>query len=175
MAIDGNANIYITGIVAVATCSWCYQAAFTLKYDAAGIQQWVDVYSNPNGHGDAAMAIAVNNNNEVFVAGETMAPNSGLAGNYSLIKYCQSSNCSSNIDEIKNTKTELELFPNPATGCFTLNSNEELGSIIMRNCIGEIVYQTRSKNTQEQIDISKLPAGVYMIQAQNKYVKLIKE
>jgi hypothetical protein len=79
------------------------------------------------------------------------------------------------VNQLSVNKNELSVYPNPANNDVIIQSATELGAISIYNALGNIVYQTKSRNTQEQIDISKLSAGVYMIQAQNKYLKLIKE
>ncbi|MGZ3942621.1 MAG: T9SS type A sorting domain-containing protein [Bacteroidia bacterium] len=38
----------------------------------------------------------------------------------------------------------------------------------------KISIHTTSKNTEEQIDISKLPAGMYFLEVKNSRIKLIK-
>jgi hypothetical protein len=70
----------------------------------------------------------------------------------------------------------FSVYPNPNnTGCITIKSSSELGAIVIYNSLGDIVSQTKSNNTQDQVDISKLPAGIYTIQVQEKYSKLLKE
>jgi len=78
-------------------------------------------------------------------------------------------------NEIKKNLSSLKVFPNPANNLITLNPSVELNQITIYNLVGEIVLQTKSKNKQEQIDISKLSSGVYILQAQGQRVKLIKE
>ncbi len=72
-------------------------------------------------------------------------------------------------------RKQLSLFPNPATNSISINSPNELGSISIYNSLGEIVLQTKSKNKQEQIDVSRLSQGVYVVFAAGKYLKFIKE
>jgi hypothetical protein len=70
---------------------------------------------------------------------------------------------------------ELSVYPNPSTNNITIQSSTELGSITIYNSLGEIVFQLKSKNTNEQIDLSKFSSGVYTIEVQGKYLKLIRE
>jgi len=79
------------------------------------------------------------------------------------------------VEQLRIKDKELRIYPNPSTFNIIIQSSTELGAIIIYNSLGENVLQTKSKNMQEQIDVSKLPSGVYTIQAQNKYLKLIKE
>ena len=79
---------------------------------------------------------------------------------------------------IKNEMAELnqiKLTPNPVNDIVTVNSTSELSLITICNSLGEIVLQVHSKNSQEQIDVSKLTRGVYFLKTNNSYGKFIKE
>jgi hypothetical protein len=41
--------------------------------------------------------------------------------------------------------------------------------------MGGLVYQLKSKNTKEEIDLTKLPAGIYVLQVNGKTTRLVKE
>ncbi len=72
-------------------------------------------------------------------------------------------------------KNEVIIYPTPTNNYININSSSELNSIAIYNSLGEIVLQTKTKNTQEQIDVSKLPQGFYTILVQRKYLRFIKE
>ncbi len=91
---------------------------------------------------------------------------------------------SAGVKQLKNS--QLSLYPNPASNYITIQSSTEIGIIIIYNSLGEIVLQTKSiissahniSPTVEKsitIDISKLPIGIYIVQTQGRYVKMIKE
>jgi len=84
-------------------------------------------------------------------------------------------NTASGITKFRQSNEQLMVYPNPANSNITIQSNTELGSIIIYNYLGENILQTTSKNKQEQIDISKFALGIYTIQTKNNYTKLIKE
>ncbi|HXB41325.1 MAG TPA: T9SS type A sorting domain-containing protein [Bacteroidia bacterium] len=69
----------------------------------------------------------------------------------------------------------VNVYPNPSINNVIIQSSTELGSIIIFNSLGEIVFETKSKNIQEQIDLSKLSSGIYTIQVQERFSKLVKE
>jgi hypothetical protein len=75
----------------------------------------------------------------------------------------------------ENYHVQLFLFPNPAGNDFTIACEKELGMITLYNALGAVVYKQTSNNLSERIDISRLPAGMYSIQVQGKFMKLIKE
>jgi len=79
------------------------------------------------------------------------------------------------VNQVTGNHSQVTVFPNPSNNFITIQSSTELGAITIYNALGEIVLQTKSKNTQEQIDVSKLPTGIYTIKVQGGYSKLIKE
>ena len=82
MALDAAGNVYITGVsFGVGTGS----DFVTIKYDAAGIEQWVARYNGPGNGAGETNAIAVDRAGHVYVAGVT----AGLSGymEFTIIKY----------------------------------------------------------------------------------------
>ncbi len=67
------------------------------------------------------------------------------------------------------------IYPNPSNNFINIKGVSELGTISIFNSLGETVLQIKSKNLQEQIDIGKLPSGIYIVQIQDKRIRLIKE
>lgn len=81
----------------------------------------------------------------------------------------------SGIEQSAINVNQVIAYPNPVSNLLMIRSATVLGAITIYNSLGEIVLQTKSRNSQEQIDVSKLVAGIYIVQAQGKYTKLIKE
>jgi len=67
------------------------------------------------------------------------------------------------------------IYPNPANNIITVKSAATLELITIYNSLGEIIYREKINSTQQQIDLSKHPAGIYILQTQNTRIKLIKE
>lgn len=68
IAVDGMGNVYVTGTSLGSDSSYDYA---TLKYDSAGIQQWVTWYNGPGNSLDEATALAVDDSANVFIAGNS--------------------------------------------------------------------------------------------------------
>ena len=66
LALDGSGNVYVTGYSVGADTSYDYA---TIKYDAAGAEQWVARYNGPGKDDDVANAIAVDDLGFVYVTG----------------------------------------------------------------------------------------------------------
>ncbi len=69
----------------------------------------------------------------------------------------------------------IKVYPNPSSGMIFVESAKELGTVSVVNTLGQTVLQVTSKNITEQIDISKLPTGVYTMQVQGRFAKIVKE
>ncbi|MEO8665919.1 MAG: SBBP repeat-containing protein [Ignavibacteria bacterium] len=81
IAVDAAGNVYVTGgSVGFETNYYDYA---TVKYDAAGVEQWVRRYDN--GGGDIASLIAVDGSGNIFVTGYSSG--SGAGDDYLTIKY----------------------------------------------------------------------------------------
>jgi hypothetical protein len=59
---------------------------------------------------------------------------------------------------------QIELFPNPTSGKFTI-SDIETGTITIKNVAGQMVYSGELSNNQ--VDISDQPDGMYFIEVRN--------
>jgi uncharacterized delta-60 repeat protein len=82
LAIDDSGNVYVTGWSAGPGTSTDYA---TVKYDTAGIQQWVARYDGPAGSEDDATALAVDHFGDVFVTGRSTGL--GTSYDFATVKY----------------------------------------------------------------------------------------
>ncbi len=67
------------------------------------------------------------------------------------------------------------VYPNPAHNNIMIQSSTKLGNVVIVNAIGEVVYSARSSDNTQSIDISSFSAGIYVVQAGNQRIKLVKE
>jgi uncharacterized delta-60 repeat protein len=83
IAVDNTGSVYITG---ESDGSGTGDDYATVKYNSAGQQQWVARYNGPGNDDDAAVAIALDSSDNVYVTGASIGttyPNS----DYATIKY----------------------------------------------------------------------------------------
>jgi uncharacterized delta-60 repeat protein len=83
VAVDTAGNVFVTGI---SYGSGTYYDYATVKYDTAGVQQWVARYDGPGSAPDYAYALAVDTAGEVCVTGRSY-DNGGLDYDYATVKY----------------------------------------------------------------------------------------
>ena len=75
------------------------------------------------------------------------------------------------IDDTKNNPS-LIIYPNPVKDILHISSDKPIHSIRIYNMYGTEVLQTVATNC---INVSHLPSGIYMVRADNKIVRIIKE
>jgi uncharacterized delta-60 repeat protein len=88
IAADDAGNVYVTGY---SISSGSYSDYATVKYNAAGVQQWAERYSVTGTNSDRAYAIAVDGMGNVFVTGRLFG-GAGTNWNYGTIKYSSTGN-----------------------------------------------------------------------------------
>lgn len=62
-------------------------------------------------------------------------------------------------------KTEIDVFPNPATGVFTIRSNQP-GQFRIVNLLGEQVTSGNLESGTQEVDVQKLKHGIYFLDLQ---------
>ena len=82
MVVDAAGNVYVTGTTTPRASG---KDIITIKYDAAGVQQWMQVYNGTGNGVDSARAIAVDASGNVYVTG--FATGSSTGKDYAIIKY----------------------------------------------------------------------------------------
>lgn len=82
VVVDASGFIYVTGQSEGSGTGLDYA---TVKYDASGVQQWAVRYNGPGNGDDIAVALAVDNNGNVFVTGKSKGSTSQM--DYATVKY----------------------------------------------------------------------------------------
>jgi uncharacterized delta-60 repeat protein len=82
ISVDASGNVYVTGYT---TGSGSGKDYTTIKYNSAGVQQWLKTYNGPGNADDKAVSIAVDDSGNVAVTGSSLG--SGTDYDYATIKY----------------------------------------------------------------------------------------
>jgi Beta-propeller repeat len=83
IAIDPSGNVYVTGEGGPDTVDYA-----TIKYNAAGVEQWVATYNGPGNAVDRGFAIDLDAAGNVYVTGESSG--AGTETDFATIKYSSS-------------------------------------------------------------------------------------
>ena len=83
IALDGSGNVYVTGVSVGSATSFDY---CTIKYNSAGVQQWVARYNGAGNSVDEAYSIAIDGSGNVYVTGKSWG-GYGISYDYCTIKY----------------------------------------------------------------------------------------
>ncbi len=104
-------------------------------------------------------------NNELYIGGGFLKINSDtmnyiakwIGGNFT-----DTCGNTSGINE-ENTSNEINIFPNPSSGIFTIESSERISSIEISNVLGEKIYSEKNNSGKASVDLSTQPKGIYFI------------
>ncbi len=98
------------------------------------------------------------NNSGVYVIGEMFNQNYLLSNDTTLNESILMMVADENLNTYEWTKIDVQIYPNPAKNNLYLNSIEQF-QIELYDMTGKLVLQ----KTGNQIDISRLPNGIYIV------------
>jgi uncharacterized repeat protein (TIGR03803 family) len=74
-----------------------------------------------------------------------------------------------------NSKSDIDLFPNPTTGVFSIHNSEKIKSIEVFNLIGKKLYGSIINADTFEVDLSNFPNGVYFINISTDRSSVVKK
>ncbi|MBI4947855.1 MAG: T9SS type A sorting domain-containing protein [Bacteroidetes bacterium] len=160
---DDSLNVYIVGRSPGTNTSADF---LTLKYSPAGNKMWEVRYAH-NGY-DWPFNIRISSDRSIYVGGWT-SPSNGMP-DMTIVKYSQAP---LGIENYAGKTKELEIFPNPSNGNFTINFNSELRTpdlqLTIYNVMGEKLFEQTVNRKQETLNL-KLPDGIYFIRVTSEAI-----
>jgi hypothetical protein len=173
LVLDNQSNVYVTG----ATLELGHSFDFTtIKYNAAGTQQWLISYNGPPGNGDDyASAIAIDKAKNLYVTGGSDI--GGLTFHLLTIKYSQFVGIKTINEHLPQTSTLYQNYPNPFNPItkirFDIPSNAKDGNVklIIYDMLGSEIAVLVNENLNPgtyniEWDGSDYPSGVYFYKLQ---------
>ena len=108
----------------------------------------------------------------VFEAGKTYRFLMKRFGNYDGVELTVTNSGGTGVEEVKTAPTVLSVYPNPASDVLYITADKPAHSIRVYNVYGQDVAQATDANS---INVANLPAGVYIVNADGKIARVIKE
>jgi hypothetical protein len=159
--LDADGNVYVLGTSVNSTTAEDFQL---IKYDTAGTQLWEKkyTYSNAAGSQEYAMALFVDELNNIYAAGMS-------ALDYAIVKYSQTA---VGVEEVQ-AELAVRIFPNPSGGNFMIDNpkNDKPLYLNVYNVLGSVIYQSKIIDSKSQIDLSAQPNGVYFLAFSNSQTR----
>ena len=87
IAVDDSGNVYVTGKSEAYTPGGAKPDYATIKYNSAGILQWVQRYNGTANEYDEATSIAVDDSGNVYVTGFSRSGSTAIYNDFATIKY----------------------------------------------------------------------------------------
>jgi|GEM_PF-5430742 len=110
--------------------------------------------------GTYEVVVAVDNNQEISEGGSESNNAYILNGSFSYKQEKQ--NTTTGISDSE--QSEISIYPNPTNGVFKLSlDNTQANSIEIYNALGVLVYNTNEIKLSNEIDITDLENGVYVV------------
>ena len=118
IALDGSGNVYVTGHCIVKSGKNGLTCAGTIKYNNTGIQQWAAMYDSTNKLSSDGEVVAIDNNGNVYIAGQGISSSKASDFDFVTIKYSNGSagfitSRSNNVAENNIALFTLKNYPNP--------------------------------------------------------------
>ena len=181
---DKNGNCFVTGCYRsdsisfdneILTCAGCSDI-FVVSYDGSGNVLMAKRIGNPDN--DYPVGIAVDSIGNSYISG-LFSGNSISIGNTNLLNtnpttldffIAKMSLVSTLVNELNATEEGISAYPNPALQSLTIDCRAIGGSLkafSIYNILGERVFlglSTYSSQYPIEIDISKFPRGIYLLQ-----------
>ena len=169
LAVDGQGNVYVTGYSTGSTTSQDYA---TIKYNSAGVEQWVARYNEPGNNNDKAYSLAVDGQGNVYVTGYSTG--STTSYDYATIKYVQTQG----IEEIEiatpSARNDFVVYPNPARTYLTIHSPSSINGVKIFDISGkevrEILNQVQN-DKMVKVSLDGIKNGIYFVKVNDEMVK----
>ncbi len=112
----------------------------------------------------------------VYRAGEIReTQNDTLYGNQ-VISYLKVTGTGDKTTDVENvSSSDFSIFPNPVQKTFQVSGLNRISELYIYNLVGKRVYYKTSVSSGDDIDISNLPTGIYVLRIGNEEIKLVKQ
>jgi hypothetical protein len=170
LTTDGVSNVYVTGY---SYGNGTSSDVATIKYNSAGVQQWVQRYNGPSDSTDYGSAIVVDGSGNVYVSGVSTGSTNNL--DYVTIKYSQTSaGIYQTTSDIPEDYSLSQNYPNPFNPSTDISFSLPIRSfvslkifdLIGREVATIISEELSAGNHSRQWNAANMSSGVYFCRLQ---------
>lgn len=97
----------------------------------------------------------------------------GIIGGNGLIFFTFNDSSTVTSNTILKSKTQVKIYPNPASNILVIEQLFTSGNIIIRDVLGKELISTNITNNREIIDVSSLNNGIYFVNINNVEIQKI--
>ncbi|MER2999007.1 endonuclease [Pontibacter populi] len=184
-----NATTYIRRKVTSGTCGESISAAIKITVNAAPAKPTISQQANQLTASVAGSGYEWAKDGVTIAGATTQTITITEAGSYT-VRVQNEAGCYSVISDavqatVQPTAIEDEIAsgvivaPNPARGKFSISTEVPLqqAEVIITNLLGSVVYRATLPVLQDKLDVdlSRLPAGLYVVQLQAKQLKVVRK
>lgn len=163
LAIDNLSSVYVS---AYSRGSGAAIDIAIIKYNSAGVQQWVQTYNGPGNSGDGASSVQIDGSGNIYVTGTSI---SSTDNDFVTIKYSQQIGVQKISTEIPNSFSLSQNYPNPFNPETIINFQLPMSNYVKLNIydalgreVATLVNEKLSPGTYEvDWNASDYPSGVY--------------
>ncbi|HKR03183.1 MAG TPA: T9SS type A sorting domain-containing protein [Bacteroidia bacterium] len=177
VSTDASGNVFMTGVFGgssivfgtdtLTNAGLNYEDIFIVKYDSSGNVLWAKSAGGTNT--DYGNSVSTDASGNVFLTGYFASPAitfgttalTNSSGSFDV--FIAKLGTMTGIEEHNNFLNEINIFPNPATGEFTIYGLQAPAELIMYNIYGREVYHKTVTRKQETCKLVNLPAGIYFV------------
>jgi hypothetical protein len=121
--------------------------------------------------GASEICVGIKHLNTVDTMSDTI-----MANNRSCAMITVANPTSVSVAATEHDKEEITVYPNPASNMVTITSNKRINKAELYNMQGQKLVAQAGNGKKTVLDISQLPAGVYMIRVNDGFVsRVVKE
>lgn len=159
-----NLTINSTNLIANTDTSADQQYFFStalIKYDING--NIVSAVETENKYGNSFGDLHISSNGDIITAGLYVdyAALGGATPHAILSKYA---NTTTMITETQ-TLPQVNVYPNPSSGDFSLETNEDILSVEIFSTDGRLILANAGESNMMHLDLSTQPEGIYLVKA----------
>jgi hypothetical protein len=165
---------FLVGVTSVGGTAGLITYSETGSTIAFPYDQWFEVRHEINLN---TKKITIKVNDSMFLNNVDYVGTDGVAANQlgSINFYSASANNNYFIDDfvfeqvstasvISNNTAELKAYPNPVKDVLTVEGNNKITNVSVFNTLGVIVHSSTPSTISTQIDMSKFPKGIYLLE-----------